>query len=232
MCGTVPDWSLWKEAKLDPPSKGRILLMQTKFTGLWLKPANKPIEEHFIRKATGHSNGDSKHNRSTSMWLKEPRSRVWIKKGLTCTSSETGPCAASSAGGHGSLCRWGQRAEIPSGDSSLVLVGPPKTCRRVRGAGQWDRRQTRAHLEGTLTWHTFRVGLEELRSYTLRLQSHCQVESIVSDFGFTDTSGLENLAWFWNQNCIIIWDWYIVLVVSSSRSLQKTKVKNPPKWWI
>lgn len=99
---TVPDWSVWKEDKLDPPP---ILLMQTKFTGLWLKPDNKPIVEHLIRKATGDSNGDSKHNRSTSMWVKEPRRHVWIKKGLTCTSSETGPCAASSAAGRGSLCR-------------------------------------------------------------------------------------------------------------------------------
>lgn len=170
-----------ERGQIGSPSKGRILLMQNKFTGLWLTPANKPIVEHFIRKATGDSNGDSKHNRSTSMWVKELSRHVWIKKGLTCTSSETGPCAASSAAGRGSPCRWGQRAVIPSGDSSLVLVGPPKTCRRVRGADQWDRRQIRADVEGTLAWHTFRVGVEELHSYTLRLQSHCQVESTVSD---------------------------------------------------
>lgn len=116
------------------------------------------------------------------MWVKEPRRHVWIKKGLTCTSSETGPCAASSAAGRGSPCRWGQRATLPSGDSSLVLVGPPKTWRRV---------QTRADVEGTLAWHTLRVGVEELHSHTLRLQSHCQVESTLSDSGFMDV-----LFWF------------------------------------
>lgn len=188
--------------------------MQTKFTGLWLKPANKPIVEHFIREATGCSNGDSKHSRSTSMWVKEPRSHVWIKKGLTCTFSETGPCAASSAAGRGSLCRWGQRAGILSGDSSRVLAEPPKTCRRVRGADQWDWRQSRDDGQGTQAWHTFRVGVEELHSCTLRLRSHCQVESTVSDFVLYGHAWTWKSRLIWNQSCIIVWDYSIFSDIS------------------
>lgn len=135
-CAKRPNWI---------PTKGRILLMQSKVTGLWRQPANKPIVNYLIWKAiTGNTNGFNEQTRHldlgkqkmTSFWQDTHTQKVKERerRRLTCASSVTDPCAASFVASRGSLCRWGQTAEVPSEGSFLFLEGPPKTCRQVRRA--------------------------------------------------------------------------------------------------
>lgn len=54
-CAKRPNWI---------PTKGRILLMQSKVTGLWRQPANKTIVNYLIWKAiTGNTNGFNEQTR-------------------------------------------------------------------------------------------------------------------------------------------------------------------------
>lgn len=61
-CAKRPNWI---------PPKGRILLMQSKVTGLWCQPANKPIVNYLIWKAiTGNTNGFNEQTRHLELTKK------------------------------------------------------------------------------------------------------------------------------------------------------------------
>lgn len=157
---SLVDWSLCKEAKLDTPQKGEFCWCRVKLQARDAQPANKPIVKYFFRMAiTGNTNGFNYQTwhlvkkekwqfltRCTHRQSERERERKW----LTCASSVTDPCAASFVVSRGSLCRWGQRAEVPSEGSFLFLEGPPKTCRHVRHAYSVELSQTQHDLEEIL----------------------------------------------------------------------------------
>lgn len=60
------------------PPKERILLMQSKVTGLWRQPANKPIVNYLIWKAiTGDTNGFNEQTRHLEHLEKQKMTSFW-----------------------------------------------------------------------------------------------------------------------------------------------------------
>ena len=118
------------------PPKGEFCRCAVKLPTCYASRANKPITaKHFIRKAVnGDWNGCKLTNSARRAWSTNREKIHRQKERLTCASSARAPCAASSAEGRGSRCRWGRRAEVPSEGSFLSPVGRPKTCRWVRCA--------------------------------------------------------------------------------------------------